>query len=135
MRLTKTLIEVFVNNSFFALFMIASCFTIPLVLFKLKIFSFLDEEVKPGRVNNLDGFRFFLAGSVVIHHMDCFHNYINSGKWGPTNHYLWLMGKYGVAFFFMITAFLFWGKIRKSENIDWKIAQIGKMKLELVENV
>lgn len=107
------------NNSYFALFIIASCFTIPLVLFKLKIFSFLDEEVKLGRVNNLDGFRFFLAGSVVIHHMDCFHNYINSGKWGPTNHYLWLMGKYGVAFFFMITAFLFWGKVRKSENIDW----------------
>jgi len=29
------------------------------------------------------------------------------------------MGKYGVALFFMTTAFLFWGKVRNSQSVDW----------------
>jgi peptidoglycan/LPS O-acetylase OafA/YrhL len=45
-----------------------------------------------------------------MHHIDCFHSFVNTGKWEPSQYYLWALGKYGVALFFMITAFLFWGK-------------------------
>jgi peptidoglycan/LPS O-acetylase OafA/YrhL len=63
--------------------------------------------------------RFFLASFVVFHHLDCAYTYITTGKWTPTSEWLVYMGKYGVALFFMTTAFLFWGKVRNSQTIDW----------------
>jgi len=82
--------------------------------------TFLDEDSgSTRRVTGLDGLRFYLAAFVVMHHIDCFHSFVNTGKWEPSQYYLWALGKYGVALFFMITAFLFWGKIRNKESVDW----------------
>lgn len=88
-------------------------------IFSLKCFSFLDVEYNHGRSNNLDGLRYVLASLVVFHHMDYFGNYFENRDWYGSSLYINYLGRIGVAAFFMITAFLFWGKVRKVDNVDW----------------
>lgn len=104
---------------YYSLCLIAACLTTALVLFSLPIFRFIDEDTTTARSNSLDGMRFFLASFVIFHHLDCAYTYIATGKWTPTSAWLIYMGKYGVALFFMTTAFLFWGKVRNSQTVDW----------------
>lgn len=104
---------------YYSLCLFTACLTIALALFSLPIFRFIDEDTIKARSNSLDGMRFFLASFVVFHHLDCAYTYITTGKWRPTSEWLVYMGKYGVALFFMTTAFLFWGKVRNSQSVDW----------------
>ncbi|ELE9752048.1 acyltransferase family protein [Enterobacter kobei] len=104
---------------YYSLCLIAACLTTALVLFSLPVFRFIDEDTTTARSNSLDGMRFFLASFVIFHHLDCAHTYITTGKWTPTSEWLIYMGKYGVALFFMTTAFLFWGKVRSVQTVDW----------------
>lgn len=104
---------------YYSLFLFIACLAIALALFSLPIFRFIDEDTTTSRSNSLDGMRFFLASFVVFHHLDCAYTYITTGKWTPTSEWLVYMGKYGVALFFMTTAFLFWGKVRDSQSVDW----------------
>ncbi|EJT6830092.1 acyltransferase, partial [Escherichia coli] len=76
-------------------------------------------DIQQNRANGLDGMRFYLASFVILHHMDCSYSYFTTGEWTPISQWLLTMGKYGVALFFMTTAYLFWGKIRNKKNIDW----------------
>lgn len=87
--------------------------------FSLNCFSFLDAGSGHGRNNNLDGLRYVLASMVVFHHMDYFNNYFSHKGWYATTGYINYLGRIGVAAFFMITAFLFWGKISKQQSVDW----------------
>lgn len=114
------------HSLYFLLIFVASILSVS-ILFRAHFFSFLDEESSaPSRVVGLDGLRFYLAAFVVLHHIDCFHSFIDTGKWAPSQYYLWALGKYGVALFFMITAFLFWGKIRNKQSIDWASLYRGR---------
>lgn len=119
-RAQPSIVSFMMNHSlYFLLIFVASIASVSL-LFRADFFSFLDEESSSvRRVNGLDGLRFYLAAFVVLHHIDCFHSFVETGRWVPSQYYLWALGKYGVALFFMITAFLFWGKIRNKENVDW----------------
>lgn len=92
---------------------------IALLIFSLPVFRFIDEETEAVRSNSLDGMRFLLASFVILHHLDCLHSYITKGMWSPSSLWLTYMGKYGVALFFMTTAYLFWGKVRNKETVDW----------------
>ncbi|EGK3483097.1 acyltransferase family protein [Escherichia coli] len=103
----------------FAITIAISCFVIAMVIFSLPVFKFLDEEAQPKRTNSLDGMRFILASLVIFHHMDCFYSYYTTGKWEPVSYFLFAAGKYGVALFFMTTAYLFWGKVRIKDSVDW----------------
>lgn len=99
-----------------------------LLIFNSRAFSFLDEQkTECHRASGLDGLRFLLASFVVFHHIDCFHNFFLNGKWAPSQYYLWALGKYGVALFFMTTAYLFWGKIRSKDDIDWIELYTGRV--------
>ncbi len=76
------------------------------------------------RFESIDGFRGLLATGVFIHHSIIWKNYLNTGIWElPKNHLAVHLGESSVAFFFMITSFLFTNKLLKSEHqnlIFWR---------------
>jgi len=106
-------------NLSFSLLLSVGCIICIMALYSTPIFNFLDQDIKEERSNSLDGMRFFLASFVIFHHLDCAYTYITTGKWTPTSEWFLYMGKYGVALFFMTTAFLFWGKVRNKNTVDW----------------
>ena len=89
------------------------------VLFSFPIFSFLDDEVHARRNTGMDGLRYFLASFVAIFHSDYLIRYITTGKWETIYSDISYLAQFAVSIFFMITAFLFWGKISTKDNIDW----------------
>jgi peptidoglycan/LPS O-acetylase OafA/YrhL len=75
-----------------------------------------------GRFVAIDGLRGYLAFFVFLHHSAVWFFYLRTGEWKvpPSNLYTHF-GQTGVAFFFMITGFLFFSKILEGRNkkIDW----------------
>lgn len=79
------------------------------------------------RFDTLDGLRGLAAILVAIHHSFFFYWYAKTGKWsidyiggGHLQVFVDYLGKGSVSIFFMITAFLFWGKILcKADKVDW----------------
>jgi peptidoglycan/LPS O-acetylase OafA/YrhL len=87
--------------------------------------SLLKSVVLPssnGRYNAIDGLRGYAAFFVFIHHASVWLFYLKDGAWTtpPSNLYTHL-GQTSVAFFFMITGFLFCTKIMNSQgqDFDW----------------
>ncbi len=81
------------------------------------------------RNESIDGLRGFLALGVFTHHCVVTWYYRRDGMWQvpPSNFYTEL-GQASVALFFMITAFLFWGKlIDEGPNIDWRHLYLGRI--------
>lgn len=74
-----------------------------------------------GRYESIDGLRGFLALGVFFHHALINFTYQASNVWkAPDEPFYVMTGQLGVGFFFMITAFLFWGRVlRSSCRIDW----------------
>jgi peptidoglycan/LPS O-acetylase OafA/YrhL len=70
----------------------------------------------------IDGIRGFLAFGVFIHHSVVTWLYLQSGTWGPPpTNFANQLGRGSVAIFFMITAFLFWGRVLETKRaMDWK---------------
>lgn len=73
------------------------------------------------RYISLDGLRGFLALAVVMHHTSITYGYIQTGIWQlPPSSFYALLGQVGVAVFFMVTAFLFWGRLLdEGARINW----------------
>lgn len=86
-------------------------------------FQFLDPTPTGSahRLDSLDGLRGLLAIAVVFHHFIIKRWSISSGRWElPPSHFYALLGQVGVAIFFMITGYLFWGKIQDQKGQhDW----------------
>ena len=74
-----------------------------------------------GRYDSIDGLRGYLAFFVFLHHCLLWYFYIKTGIWRPLDsHFYNHLGQSSVAFFFMITGFLFYAKvIQKDKKIDW----------------
>lgn len=73
------------------------------------------------RFESIDGFRGLLATGVFIHHSIIWYNYIHFEKWEIPKNTLGIhLGESCVAFFFMITSFLFTNKLLNSKNQDFK---------------
>jgi peptidoglycan/LPS O-acetylase OafA/YrhL len=84
-----------------------------------KIFN---VKIPSGRYENIDGLRGFLAISVFMHHSSIWYQYFETGEWATPKSNLYAeLGDTSVAFFFMITSFLFVSKILniKSNLIHW----------------
>lgn len=80
------------------------------------------ETTQPGRHASIDGLRGHLALAVFIHHGIIWHSYLRTGLWdAPASNLFNQLGQGSVALFFMITAFLFVGKLldAKGKPIDW----------------
>ncbi len=75
-----------------------------------------------GRFAAIDGLRGYLALCVFLHHSCIWFFYFKTGQWKvpPSNLYTHF-GQSGVAFFFMITGFLFFSKLieGRKKKIDW----------------
>jgi len=86
---------------------------------------------KAKRNPGLDGLRGFLALAVVFHHGAMYHGYLMTGIWKllPSRFYTGL-GQGGVSIFFMITGYLFWGKIiadQHKKSVNWRALYIGRI--------
>jgi peptidoglycan/LPS O-acetylase OafA/YrhL len=81
------------------------------------------------RVVNLDGLRGFLALSVFFHHAAVYHTLFATGTWTyPGTRFYFLLGGFGVAFFFMITGYLFYSQLLRSHGkLDWRKLYIGRL--------
>ena len=76
----------------------------------------------------IDGLRGFLALGVYLHHAAFVFTYLKTGYWKIDSSFYFLCGEAGVAFFFLITAFLFYGKILdKKGAVGWRSLYIGRV--------
>lgn len=108
-----------IDSYFFILICYAAIFISSIIISKLIKFQTLSN-----RFETIDGFRGLLASGVFIHHSIVWYNYLHHGKWEiPQNNLAIHLGESSVAFFFMITSFLFVNKLLNSKeqnNSFWK---------------
>lgn len=99
--------------------------------FGIPILRFLDNApaMHAHRESNVDGLRGYLALAVFIYHSAIYYNYLTEGTWDKPQHLFYgPLGGVGVAFFFMITGFLFWGKLLKAKGEPaWRELYIGRV--------
>lgn len=77
-------------------------------------------NIQKNRNSVLDGMRGYLAFSVFCHHSLIWYFYIQKKIWSITTSNLHFhLGSSSVAFFFMISGFIFFSKIIKKKNINW----------------
>lgn len=116
------------DNNYHILWMIVAV-ALPVFIFNFKCFSFLDGDVKHvGRNYNIDALRYFLAAFVAMHHFSLTINFIKSGLWlYPRGHDLdAFIGNFAVCIFFMISAYLFWGRC-SNDDTNWFKVLIGRL--------
>ena len=93
-------------------------------------FRFLDHAPEQGaRHAAVDGLRGFLALGVFLTHLFLTHRFIETGSWEPPSSRLYaLLGAVGVSAFFMLTGFLFWGKLLRSRGRPgWRALYVGRL--------
>ena len=85
-----------------------------LALSPRRLLAFLDEApaVHHHRLDTIDGLRGILASAVFFHHTVSYAYILRIGKWGvPPSRIYHSIGPVAVLVFFMITGYLFWGKL------------------------
>lgn len=81
-----------------------------------------------GRIGPVDGLRGFLALGVFAYHFGLWREVLQGQYWGaPVSYFEYQLGKVGVSFFFMITAFLFCRKVVFSDRVDWRSLYVGRL--------
>ncbi len=93
--------------------------------------NFFGESLIQERFATIDGLRGFLAFFVFISHSRIWYFYLRTGIWegSPPSLLYDHMGSSSVAFFFMITAFLFFSKLisGRKNGIDWKKLYVSRI--------
>ena len=80
-----------------------------------RFYSQLSSEATAGRVSMIDGLRGWLALAVFFTHAASMYSWFAHGRWGGTQAgFFGMTGEIGVSLFFMITGFLFWGRVLRS---------------------
>ncbi|NUR84756.1 MAG: acyltransferase, partial [Nonomuraea sp.] len=99
-----------------------------LVVVGLKPFARLDGPEIPGeRAGAVDGLRGFLAISVFFHHVVVWRGFAGTGTWAePASAFYANLGSAPVWLFFMITGFLFWGKLMRG-SVRWRALYLGRV--------
>jgi peptidoglycan/LPS O-acetylase OafA/YrhL len=96
-----------------------------------RLFKSLDQPPSSGRARStsVDGIRGFLALSVMIDHAVVTHRWLMTGEWiVPPGKFYDQLGTLSVAVFFMITGFLFWGRMfRAHGKIDFLSLYINRL--------
>ena len=97
------------------------CLAFALLVLKLCV-RFLPAPAKSGRVSSIDGLRGYLAFLVFLHHAAFWFMLVRTNRWSlPPSPLYMHFGQSSVLLFFMITGFLFFSKLRPSQQgrIDW----------------
>ncbi|KQM22066.1 acyltransferase family protein [Novosphingobium sp. Leaf2] len=86
------------------------------------------EPVDRARLQAVDGLRFFLAIGVIFSHFPAHWAMASSGVWNAGVAPVFKgFGSSAVTVFFMITGFLFYGKLRRGHGlVDWKSLYVGR---------
>lgn len=106
-------------NEFFDLSLLPS--VIICAILAVKFFDLISpiKVYENGRNSQIDGLRGLLALFVFVHHSVIWKGYIKYGVWKiPDSNFFTNIGQIGVSLFLMITGYLFFTKIRKS-NQNW----------------
>lgn len=107
------------------------CLVALLAIAATPILKLADTPPNPrgARLSALDGLRGFLALSVFFHHAAIYHDRLIDGSWKlPPSNFYTLLGQVGVAMFFMITGYLFWDRVVRTEGRpDWTSLYIGRV--------
>lgn len=102
-----------------------------LLFIRLPLFSSADRKwhVSTSRTVTLDGLRGYLAIGVFMHHATIYYGLLANGTWdNPASWFYTRLGPIGVAFFFMITGYLFWGKLIAAQGRpEWRKLYIGRI--------
>lgn len=104
--------------------------TVVMGMASLPLFRGVDNAPGPGlRYTSLDGLRGFLALGVFVFHLLVTHRFIETGVWEPpASRFYALLGPVGVSLFFMITGFLFWGKLLRAKGRPrWGALYAGRL--------
>ena len=108
---------------FYSVWPVFACTALLLALAATPAFRAADSPPadQPRRIRTLDGLRGFLAIAVFFHHVALIHAESLTKVWRLTpSAFFNSLGPTGVAFFFMITGFLFWSRlIRSAERPAW----------------
>jgi peptidoglycan/LPS O-acetylase OafA/YrhL len=93
------------------------------------LLRFVDTPTASSRYSSIDGLRGFLALGVFVFHLIVTHRFIATGIWEPPSaRFYALLGPLGVSLFFMITGFLFWGKLLRAKGRPrWRDLYIGRL--------
>ena len=86
------------------------------------IHRWLRIEPVAGHAPEIDGLRGLLAFGVFVHHASIWYFFLKTGQWvAPESRLYAHLGQTTVSLFFMITGFLFFGKLLdgRSTPIDW----------------
>src|SRR4051794_17854601 len=69
------------------------------------------------RTAMVDGLRGWLALGVLLTHAACMHSHFSNGTWDSSRAWIYgQTGPVGVSLFFMVTAFLFWGRVLRTQG-------------------
>ncbi|MCI9845389.1 acyltransferase family protein [Flavobacterium pectinovorum] len=81
------------------------------------------------RYESVDGLRGFLAISVFISHASLWYQYIQKEQWASKSYFYTQLGSTSVAFFFMISSFLFISKLLNTgkKEFNWKAFFISRL--------
>ena len=106
-------------------------FAVVTALFTLPFWRFIDDRnaTDRQRVGSLDGMRGYLALSVMLHHAVVARNWLQTGDWTlPSDPFYSQLGSMAVSLFFMITGYLFWGKLAaKGGRLNWIALYVGRL--------
>ena len=86
--------------------------------------------MEKGRYDSIDGLRGYLAFFVFLHHSYANYFYLTTDKWHtPSSNLYTIFGHGSVQIFFMITSFLFFGKLLHGDQrkIDWTKFYISRL--------
>jgi len=122
-----------VNNliGYYAIAPYFVCMAFILVIATTPVFTWADTppSATSVRVSTIDGLRGFLALAVFFHHGTIYHDWLLHNVWEvPPSRFYTQLGQSGVAFFFMITGYLFWGRLlRLKGRVNFRDLYIGRI--------
>ncbi len=101
-------------SPFFILLPLSAIFAVAFIL------ATLWPAVEFKKWQALDGLRGLAAVCVFFHHTTIWFHFTKTNQWvPPTANFFNQLGQGAVGIFFLLTAFLFWGKLRDEPQIDW----------------
>jgi len=106
------------NPIFLVVTIIMAGFTAYLINKKYNVYA---AETSANRFGSIDALRGLLAPFVFVHHSSIWYHYAQADEWTKPESLLYThLGASSVRFFFMITSFLFIGRIISGKEMDWK---------------
>lgn len=106
------------SNPLLALFVGLMCFLLAgSIATGSRFYRTVLAGMEHGRTRMIDGLRGWLALGVLLTHAGNMHAYFSGGTWvSPHAGVYGRLGPVGVCLFFMVTAFLFWGRVIRTDG-------------------